>query len=67
VTKESKGFRLVLGGELEKKLGYFCVAHYGAPQTNIIRLALEAFIEQRLKAEPQVRKRFEDARRKRLR
>ena len=66
MAEESKALRLVLGEPWESKLADFCAAHYGAPQTNVIRHALDAFIGQRLKAEPEVKKRYEDARRKRL-
>ena len=55
-----------LGGELRASLGDFCEAHYGAPQSRIVREALKAFIEDRLSAEPEVRKRYEQARAKRL-
>ena len=62
----SKGFRLDLGEPLAGELADFCVAHYGASQTNIIRVALEAFISERLVAEPAVAKRYEAARKKRI-
>ena len=69
VAKNSKGgFRLVLGKPLEDKLADFCVAHYDGTQTSIIRYALEKFIEERL-ADPEeaaMRKRYEEARKKRL-
>jgi len=44
----------------------FCEAHRGAPEHRIIADALRAFIDDRLQAEPELRKRFEEARRKRL-
>jgi len=44
----------------------FCEAHRGAPGNRIIQDALRAFIDDRLKAEPDLKKRFDEARRKRL-
>jgi len=44
----------------------FCEAHRGAPEHRVIADALRAFIDERLKAEPELKIRFEEARRKRL-
>ena len=44
----------------------FCEAHRGAPGNRIIQDALRAFIDERLLAEPELKKRFDAARRKRL-
>jgi hypothetical protein len=44
----------------------FCEAHRGAPGNRIIQDALRAFIDERLQAEPELKKRFDEARRKRL-
>ena len=44
----------------------FCEAHRGAPEHRIIADALRAFIDERLAAEPELKKRYEEARRKRL-
>lgn len=44
----------------------FCEAHRGAPGNRIIQDALRAFIDERLKAEPELETRFKEARRKRL-
>lgn len=44
----------------------FCEAHRGSPENRIIADALRAFIADRLAAEPELRKRFEEARRERL-
>jgi predicted SpoU family rRNA methylase len=60
------GFRLDLGEPLASELADFCVAHYKAPQTEIIRAALRVFIDRQLTAEPEMRKRYDDARQKRL-
>ena len=39
----------------------FCEAHYDAPRASVIREALRYFIETRLTAEPEMRKRYEAA------
>jgi hypothetical protein len=44
----------------------FCEAHRGAPEKRVVADALRAFIDERLSVEPELRKRFEEARRKRL-
>lgn len=44
----------------------FCEAHRGAPEKRVVADALRAFIDERLAAEPELRKRFEEARRKRV-
>ena len=69
MAKKTKGgFRLDLGEPWEGKLADFCAAHYDASQTNVIRHALDAFIDQRLAdpGESAMRARYEEARRKRL-
>ena len=66
VARESKPFNLNLGEPWAGKLADFCAAHYEAPWTSVIRYALDAFIDERLAAEPEVRKRYEAARAKRL-
>jgi hypothetical protein len=55
-----------LGEPWQTLLADFCAAHYNAPERDIIRAALDFFIKNRLDAEPEVRKRFEEAKRKRL-
>jgi hypothetical protein len=59
--------RIHLGEPLDGMLQDFCAAHYGPPQTEIIRAALRAFIEHALDREPEMRKRYELARAERLR
>jgi hypothetical protein len=66
MARKSKGARLDLGEPWTSDLADFCAAHYGAPEKNIIRAALDTFIKERLGAETDLRKRFEDARKKRL-
>jgi hypothetical protein len=60
------GSRLGLDEPLASDLVDFCEAHRGSPEKRIVADALRAFIDERLDAEPELRKRFEDARRKRL-
>ena len=64
--RASKGARLDLGEPWTSDLADFCAAHYGPPEKNIIKEALTFFIQDQLAREPEVRKRFEDARKKRL-
>jgi hypothetical protein len=66
MARRSKGARSNLGEPWASDLADFCAAHYGVPEANIIRTALDAFIKERLEKEPEVRKRFEEARRRRL-
>ena len=66
MAKRSKGSRLNLGEPWTSDLADFCAAHYGVAETNIIKAALDAFIGERLEKEPELRKRFEEARKKRL-
>jgi len=44
----------------------FCEAHRGSPGNRIVQDALRAFIDERLEVEPELKKRFDEARRKRL-
>jgi hypothetical protein len=66
VSNPSKGSRLGLGEPWQSMLNDFCAAHYNASERDIVRTALDFFIQNRLEAEPEVRKRYEEARRKRL-
>jgi hypothetical protein len=63
---KSKGSRHKLGEPLTSDLADFCVASWGAPEKEIIKAALTDFIERRLTMEPELRKRFEEAREARL-
>jgi hypothetical protein len=65
VTRKNKGFRLDLGDELDAKLEDFCSAYYKANKTEVIREALEAYIESTLDGEPERRQRYELARQRR--
>lgn len=44
----------------------FCAAHYGCPERNVIKVAIQEFILARLAAEPEIRERYERARARRL-
>ena len=55
-----------LGGTLEDDLADFCAANYRAPELEVIREALDAHINERLK-EPKLLERFNKARERRLR
>jgi len=47
-----------LPGELALDLEAFCAAHYRAEKAEVIRRALRYFIDSRLEAEPEMRRRF---------
>ena len=66
MSNPSKGARLGLGEPWQSMLSDFCAAHYNAPERDMIRAALDFFIQNRLEAEPEVKKRFDEARKKRL-
>jgi hypothetical protein len=66
MPNRSKGARSGLGEPIQGMLSDFCTAHYGASERDVIRAALDEFITQRLDLEPEMRKRFDDARKKRL-
>jgi hypothetical protein len=62
---KSAGFRLDLGDEIEAKLGDFCSAYYRGNKTEIIREAVDWYIDKILDAEPERKRRYESARRQR--
>jgi hypothetical protein len=66
MANKSKGSRFGLGEPWQGLLADFCAAHYNAPERDIIRAALDSFIQSQLNLEPEMKKRFEDARKKRL-
>jgi len=66
LANQSKGTRLGLGEPWQGLLADFCAAHYNAPERDIIRAALDFFIAAQLAAEPETKKRFDEARKKRL-
>lgn len=70
MSRPSKGSRLkLLGleGELIDRVTDFREGYFGAPEYRIIAEALEHFMQDRLQAEPEVRRRYEEARKARLR
>jgi hypothetical protein len=60
------GFRLDLGEPWASDLADFCAANYKGSQTEVIREALNEHIKGRLKREPILQSRFDEAREKRL-
>ncbi len=54
------------GGALASDLQDFCAAHYNCPAVEVIREAVRQFIDARLEAEPEMCRRFEKARKDRL-
>lgn len=66
MANPSKGSRTGLGEPWQGMLSDFCRAHYNAPERDIIRAALDFFIQNRLDAEPEMKGRYEAARNKRL-
>jgi hypothetical protein len=58
--------RFNLGEPWDSDLADFLVAHFGASATDVVRIALRAFIDDQLAKDPESKKRFDEARRKRL-
>ncbi|HYL33876.1 MAG TPA: hypothetical protein VEU53_12090 [Stellaceae bacterium] len=67
MPKEKLIGRWKLPESLAFMLQDFSEAHRGAPDHRLIADALAAFIADRLDKEPELKKRYEEARRKRLR
>jgi Arc/MetJ-type ribon-helix-helix transcriptional regulator len=63
--RDSQGFRIDLGDELHTKLKDFCAAYYRANQSEVIREAVDWYIDLILSREPERRRRYEEARRER--
>ena len=59
------GAKLGLPEPLAGDLADFCAASWGPPECNIVQAALRAFIDEHLSKEPELRKRYEDAKAKR--
>lgn len=69
MSRPSKGSRLKLLGfdeELIERVQDFREAYFGAPEYRIVAEALEHFMRDRLEAEPEARRRYEQARKARL-
>lgn len=60
------GARNSLGREVDDLLADWCAANYSAPATQVIREAVLAHIQERLDKEPELKKRFEEAKKNRL-
>jgi len=66
MEKEKPSGRVPLGEPLAGDLADFCTAHYGAPEREIIRAAVRSFIDSQLDTEPELRKRYDAAKKARL-
>ena len=66
MAKRSTGARFNLGEPWDSDLADFLVAHFGGSATEVVRTALRAFIDDQLAKDPESKKRFDEARRKRL-
>jgi hypothetical protein len=69
MTKRGTGSRLVqlgLDKELAERFTDFREGYLGAPESRVIAEAIEHYMADRLAAEPEVKKRYEEAREKRL-
>src|SRR5436309_13895010 len=66
MAKLSTGARFNLGEPWDSDLADFLAAHFGASATEVVRVALRAFINDQLAKDPESKKRFDEARRKRL-
>jgi len=60
------GARNSLGADIDGLLADYSAANYGAPATQIIRAAVKEHIQKRLETEPELRKRFDDAKKERI-
>ena len=65
-ANRTTGARNTLGEEVDCLLADFCAANFSAPATQIIRIAVKKFIYETLENEPEMKKRFDDARKERL-
>lgn len=63
---KGKGFRLDMGEPWDGKLEDFCAAYYDASKTQVIREALDQYIDFILKNEPERKRRYDEHKGKRL-
>jgi hypothetical protein len=61
MAQRSKGARSGLGEPIQSMLADFCAAHFKAPEREVIRAAVKFYIEHQLAADPEARKRYEEA------
>jgi hypothetical protein len=69
MPKQGEGKRLIqlgLDPELVERFTDFREAYLGAPEPRVVAAAIEHFMADRLAAEPEVKRRYEEARQKRL-
>lgn len=65
MARTTTGARYRLGPDLMNDLADFCVAQDGAPEIQVIRTAVREYLDRRL-SEPEVRRRWAEARQNRL-
>lgn len=61
---KTTGARHRLGEPLSTDLAAFCEAHLGTPEIKVIREAVRFYMEHRLAREPELRDRYEAARKR---
>lgn len=66
MPKQSTGARFNLGDPWDGNLADFCTAHFNGSATEVVRQALDYFFAARFDAEPAVKARVDEARKKRL-
>lgn len=66
MPRSSKDAKLQLGEPWAGKLADFCAAMLNAAQKDVIRAALDSFIDEELAKNPGIRARYETARTRRL-
>lgn len=66
MARTPKDAKLQLGEPWAGKLADFCAAYLNAPQKEIIRAAIDVFIDTELAANAGIKTRYEEARQKRL-
>jgi len=66
MARKSTGSRYRLGEPLSSDLAAFCEALLGTGEIRVIREALRTYMDQRLTAEPELRRRYDVARKKQL-
>jgi hypothetical protein len=55
----SDSLKRYLGEPVGSDLEDFCAVHFGAPEINVVREAVRAFIDDRLARDPELKKKFD--------
>jgi hypothetical protein len=66
MARKTTGSRYRLGEPLSSELAAFCEALLGTLEIRVIREALRTYMDQRLAAEPELRRRYEIARKRQV-